>query len=397
MNRLEKVLIAGILAVLAGIILLEAGAPRPVDWSTSYSRFHKKPYGDLLVHDRLRDLFPVVRSTNASFAATAYDLDEEEAGAQAHLLISDRLLLEDYDIDWMLHRVEMGDHVLLAAEHMPPALQDTLGFALEMDQGARDTMDLRFVGDPRMAPGAFRYTRGFLPSYFTRYDTAHSTVLAVDGRSRPVLVRTRFGRGAFVLCSTPKALTNFGLLKERNATFLAGVLSALPPLPVLWNEHYKPPVAASSSPLRYVLSQRPLRWALWLALVLTVLYILVHARRQQRAIPIMPPPRNATRELVHTLGRLYHQKGDHRDLARKMIAYFREEVRAATYLRTFTDDAATYRHIAGKMGREPDEVREHFARLAEMEQRRHITANDLLTLSNELHNLRQQLHDPSHP
>ncbi len=66
-----------------------------------------------------------------------------------------------------------------------------------------------------------------------------------------------------------------------------------------------------------------MRWAWFLALTLVVLYIIVYARRQQRAIPVVAPPRNATRDLVHTIGRLYWHKGDHADLARKMIAHFK--------------------------------------------------------------------------
>src|SRR5690606_31789453 len=104
------------------------------------------------------------------------------------------------------------------------------------------------------------------------------------------------------------------------------VLSTLPSRPLVWDEFYKTGRMEARTPVRYLLSQPPLRWAWFLSLLLVVLFILVHARREQRAIPIVLPPANTTRELAHTIGRMHWHQGDHAALARSMIVSFKDEV-----------------------------------------------------------------------
>ncbi|MCB0780112.1 MAG: hypothetical protein KDC03_11365, partial [Flavobacteriales bacterium] len=66
MTRREKWTV-GLVIVLIGVLgWMEATAPEPVDWSPSWSRYHDKPYGASLVHERLTDLFPAVHTTHRS-------------------------------------------------------------------------------------------------------------------------------------------------------------------------------------------------------------------------------------------------------------------------------------------------------------------------------------------
>jgi predicted nucleic acid-binding protein len=44
-------------------------------------------------------------------------------------------------------------------------------------------------------------------------------------------------------------------------------------------------------------------------------------------IPVMARPRNDSLEFVKTIGRLYHEKRDNKNLSKKMAAYFLEHVR----------------------------------------------------------------------
>ena len=381
----------GLLLLLVGLAYLESNAPPPVDWSRSYSRYHDKPYGARLIYERLPDLFPSVRTVQEPLYDLLYMLDDTNAAPHNLIFIDNVFHADSFDTDLLLWRVEQGDHLLIAAENIRGELSDTLKLATESDFQARDTVDIRAVGDHKISTRPHRFTRGFFPSYFTRYDTARTRVLAVDGRSRPVVIQMAWGAGHITFCSAPLVLTNFNLIKDRNGEFLAGVLSTLPPLPVLWDEFGKVAHNEASTPMRYVLGQPPLKWAWFLGLFLLALFIVVRARREQRVIPVVKAPRNASRELVDTIGRLYHQRGDHADLARKMIAHFKEEVRVRTYLRTFAFDDATYDHLAAKMGLPREVVAERFGRIAALEHTRHLTQDQLLKLSSELHDLRQLL------
>jgi len=393
MSRFEKrvVLVLAILIVL--LSALEAMAPKPTDWSPSFSQYHRKPYGGQLVHERLKDLFPSVRSVHDPVAVVAQDImREEDTSTPLNLIyVNSSFGPDKLNTGLLLELVDQGNEVLIAADHIHGLLADTLHLEMARKNwlAAEDTSDIRFIGEERIAEGVFRFSRGFPGAYFTRFDTSRTRVLAVDGASHPVLLQMGWGTGRIVLCSAPLAFSNYNLLKNRNATFMAGALSVLPPNPVLWDEYYKIGRMEASTPLRYILSQPALRWAWYLTLGLVVLFMVVYARRQQRAIPIVRAPRNATRDLAHTIGRLYWHKGDHAGLAKKMIAHFKEEVRTRTYLRTFAYDESTIAHLSTKTGLTPEDLKQRMEAIRRREQANYLTETDLLALSTELHELRQ--------
>jgi hypothetical protein len=393
MTRFEKRMLWALGLLIIVLSWLEASAPQPIDWRPSFSRDHRKPFGAQLVHESLRDLFPEVRSTTEPLAARAARRISNEPIADAplnHVFVNSSLRWEREEARDLLALVELGDNAFIAAEQFVGNLADTLHVATEHKYPLGDgTSDIRFIGDDRIAPGVFRYARYFPGAYFTRFDTARTRVLAVDGSANPVLLEMVWGDGRIVLCSAPLAFTNYYLLKGVNATFLSGALSVLPPAPVLWDEHYKPGRTENTSPLRFLLGQPALRWAWAITFTLLLLYIFVFTRRQQRAIPVVQPLRNATRDLAHTIGRLYWHRGDHADLARKMITYFKEEIRSRTYLRTFAYDEPTIAHLAAKTGHDKDSITQRLALLRRYEQRVHMSEQELLELSRALHDFRQ--------
>ena len=393
MTRFEKRLLLGLGLLILVLSILEATAPKPTDWAPSYSRYHRTPYGASLVHERLKDLFPEVRTVHDAVHVLADErLNEVDIAHEpvAHVFINSHFSLDAYDTEQLLALVELGDHVFIAAESMGGQLKHDLNIDMDWKYGSSgDTSDIRFVGDHRIAQGVFHFARGFPGAFFTSYDTSRTRVLAVDGASHPVLLETTWGHGSIVLCSAPLAFTNYNLLKDANASFMAGAFSILPPYPVVWDEFYKAGRMESGSFVRFLLNTDALRWAWFTALGLIVLYILVHVRREQRAIPIIAPPRNATRDLAHTIGRLYWHKGDHAGLARKMIAHFKEDVRARTYLRTFAYDEETTAHLATKTGLTKEETTQRLQAIQRREGSRGISEKDLLQLSTELHDFRK--------
>ena len=396
MTRFEKRILLGLALLIIVLSVLEARVPQPTDWSPSYSRHHKKPLGTSLVFERLVDLFPDITEVHQPVgSAQKSNYNDEYHALEMHtpvnrIFINSYFRFEPTVAEELMTNVYMGDHVFIAAENIGGLLGDSLKVEINGSYGAAsDTGDVRCVGDQRIAAGVFRYVRGTSGSSFSRYDTLHTRVLAVNGRAEPVLLETAYGSGRFVLCSMPDAFANFNLLKNNNAEFMAGAFSVLPKWPVVWDEYYKVGRGESQTPLRYLLSQQALRWAWYIALSLILLYIAVYARRQQRAIPIVAAPLNATRELVHTIGRLYWQKGDHRDLAQKMIMHFKDDIRKRTYLRTFAYDDATTQHLAAKTGKTTEEITAFLRSIERYEKATRLSETELQQLNNELYEFRQ--------
>jgi hypothetical protein len=73
-------------------------------------------------------------------------------------------------------------------------------------------------------------------------------------------------------------------------------------------------------------------------------------RRRQRMIPPFERPKNDSLDFVKTLGQLYYDRKDHKNLATKMAAYFLEHVRSKYKLPTHTLDDVFVQALHFKSG-----------------------------------------------
>ncbi|MBK8581488.1 MAG: hypothetical protein IPL86_06480 [Flavobacteriales bacterium] len=189
----------------------------------------------------------------------------------------------------------------------------------------------------------------------------------------------------------PRAFTNYYLLKDEARPFMESAFSLLPNRPVLWDEYYKVGRDGSQTPLRYILEQPALRGAYWTAIALLLLTVLVYARRRQRAIPVVEPPRNTSREFADTMGRLYYFQGDHADIARKLSTQFKDETRRKLRLHRTTWDAETVKEIALRSGISEEELN-HAGRLMDYyADTENVSEQQLLTLNKAISSLRVRL------
>jgi hypothetical protein len=76
-----------------------------------------------------------------------------------------------------------------------------------------------------------------------------------------------------------------------------------------------------------MLKQPALRAAFYIILLLAALLLFSEIKRRQRIVPVITPLQNSSVDFVTTVGRLYLQRKDNLDLARKMTIHFKEYVR----------------------------------------------------------------------
>src|SRR5262249_2411564 len=81
-------------------------------------------------------------------------------------------------------------------------------------------------------------------------------------------------------------------------------------------------------------------------------------RRKQRIIPVIAKPRNDSLEFVKTIGRLYHEKRDNKNLAKKMAAYFLEHIRNRYKLSTNRLDDEFIMSLGRKTAQPGDNIME---------------------------------------
>ncbi len=393
-------------AMFTLLIAAQLSTPKPISWRQTFSGDDKNPYGAFVLYSRLADLFPdqTVTPTRKSiyelFTQTPnynnaiYNFGNDSLRRFLNFIIVEHSLgLDSLDTQLLLRFASAGNSVFIAASSLEGDFADTLRLKttntiwtpwLDISPDSlmpRDTLRVNFSAATAHRNTPYQFSRIFHASVFTAFDTARTAVLGVDEKNKPNFIRVQFGRGAFYLCSNHFLFTNYHVISADGADYAAKVLSHLPVQETLWDEYYKPYSSNSRSPLRFVLDNDSLRYAYYLSLVGIALFIFVEGKRRQRIIPIVTPPTNSAVEFVETVGRVYFQHGDHKNLAEKKIEYFLDSLRAHYYVNTAQLTDEFYQVLSEKSGILLDDVKKLFLRIKRIQAADSISADDLLQLT----------------
>jgi hypothetical protein len=173
------------------------------------------------------------------------------------------------------------------------------------------------------------------------------------------------------------------------------VLSVISPetKTIVWDEYYltkryyndrRSPDDRRGGWLSAMFSYPALKWALLTALFTLLLYVLLEMRRKQRYIPVVAKPRNDSLDFVKTIGRLYYDKADHKNLCRKMAAYFLEHVRNRYKLPTAELNEEFIKNLQYKSGLNEAEIRSIVLFIKEMESAPVISDHQLMYFHKQL-------------
>jgi len=180
------------------------------------------------------------------------------------------------------------------------------------------------------------------------------------------------------------AFTNIYLLAGTNNEFVSNTLSYLPQSKVYRTEYYHLGRMEAETPLRFILTTEPLKWAYYITFVSILLFMLFEAKRKQRIIPIIPPLANTTLEFVSTIGNLYYQKADHKNIAEKKIQFFLEQIRTNYYLSTNQRDDLFITSLAKKTGNSEETTRSLMKKIDQVLSSSQIDKDTLIDLNGQI-------------
>src|SRR5690606_15093403 len=286
MDRRSKIMLVLIGLVLAGIVLAELVRPRPIDWNPSYTAGDKVPFGCFVLYNELPILFP--GQTLVPVGESLYKPLSERLGnpPSSYLLINESIVLDDQETRQILDFVSQGNTVLIAAAQLGPSLADSLNISMASDYGLLEGTAVLTMTHDRFKGKEFALSRGVFNTHFTKVDSMATTVLGhitytrksyLEGQSEEVLtkanlIKTSYGKGHFVVSSTPQVYGNYYMLGG-NAEYVAHSFSYLGEGELLyWDDYKKAGRAFIESPMRFVLGQVSLKWAYYLALAGTLLF-----------------------------------------------------------------------------------------------------------------------------
>jgi hypothetical protein len=167
---------------------------------------------------------------------------------------------------------------------------------------------------------------------------------------KPDILRYEVGDGHITIHAAPLVMSNYFLLQDRNSEYMSRLWSTLPGDigHVYWNSYFKH--RAEHSDFGILWRHPATKWALWLSIITLILYVLLELKRRQQPIPVVAPLTNTSVSFVETVGRLYYNKGNHRNLAEKMTQHFLEYVRTHYYLNTSQLNDTFTQNLAAKSG-----------------------------------------------
>jgi len=334
----------------------------------------KIPYGTYVAYTSLEHIFPKASVyTNSKEPGLWDSLSYNESG-QALIAIAGKFNADEDEMKQIIRFIEKGNDVFVSARTISYWASDFLNCSVNSSFSSEytdekikreDSLSVYLNTPPFEKLAKYSYPGKKLDAYFSKTDKKTTEVLGEDDLGRPNFVRLQAGKGNLYIHLAPLAFSNYFLLKNENISYYEKALSVIGPdtRKVVWDEYYLSKRMYNEDSQKKngwfsVLSRYPaLKAALLTAIFALLLYVLLEMRRKQRYIPVVKKPRNDSMDFVKTIGRLYFDKGDHKNLCRKMSAYFLEHVRNKYKLLTGTLDEEFIKKLQYKSGAEEHEVR----------------------------------------
>ena len=369
-----------ILAVLfaaAIIILLATGnnkKNRKLDERITLRRQDKIPYGTYVAFRNLSYLFPKAAIYTSRLEPGYWDSLSMTDSRQAFIAITGNFYADEYEMKKLIDFAAAGNDVFISAGSISYDVREMIvnkGNSAALTQypgtGVADLLSDSLVVSLNRPPfdtkNRYTYPGKKFSMYFSELDTTVAEICGEDNRGRPDFIHLRAGKGNFYLHVAPLAFSNYFLLHKNNIDYFEKALSVINPevTKIVWDEYYLAKNSSAGEKKKSwisVLFRYPaMRAALLTAIFTLLLYAFLEIRRKQRYIPVVAKPKNDSLDFVKTIGRLYYDKGDHKNLCRKMGAYFLEHVRSRYKLLTGTLDDEFIKALQYKSGAEESTIR----------------------------------------
>ena len=372
------------LAALVGLyFLLLYFMPQKFNWFVTLYQKDRDPFGTYVFKSLIDNSWLTQVNTSNK---TLYELNE--LSDPNLLALCEEFKLAQSEMESLLNLVTDGKTVIISAHQMDTVFTDSLGlkinhlsFHFYLDKiWGEDSLGVKFVLAPFDTIKTYWLPNQLLAQYFESFDPSTTDVIAENTHGKPVLLKVRYGKGNLLLSSTPLAFTNFSMLRSDNHAFVAGILSHLKSGSLHWTEYYQLGRMEASTPLRYVLSEPSLKWALYILMITILVSMVFEVKRAQRVIPVISPLQNETLDFVKTISRLYYQKKDHKDLAVKKMLHFTDHLKQKLHIDINDEISEVISKVAAKTGSDEREVTLLFDQMNHISNASYISAKELKLL-----------------
>lgn len=375
--RLYGIIFIVLLVILA---LLELNKTQLTDWRKYYDIDKKSPFG-LYVFDKEVDNLLSNQVTKPAISPYEYYKGKEK---EPHNILIVQSPIDDESWKRILNNVAGGSDAMIISTYTSNFISDTLGlYHTIISYGETSTLKLT---DKKFTADSIVLNKLPNRTGFRRIRKSHEILgKEVGEKEYANFIKVKHGKGTIYLHSEPLILTNYYLLESDNSRYVESVFSYLPNRETVWFSRANKQVAESSSPMRFILSNPPLRYAWWVFLGGLLLFVIFNAKRKQRIVPVIEPLENTTVEFVKSIGNLYLQEGNPHDMMAKKAQYFLHHVRTEFLIDTQLLDDKFIRDLHLKTGKSKSKIKDAtiFIRKG-LNPNARVTEDDLIKMNNLL-------------
>lgn len=372
-------------------------------------RKDKIPYGTYYARENIHRIFPDAAVYNNKLSPDPNTkgslnnlIEYGDHTRTCYLIIADKVIPDQQEIEGLFNLVQKGAHIFISGFSIDSDLLDSLQVKAYLYSGLfndHDSLTVKIYDPVSWKETSYTYPGKALDNHFSIIDSSITTVLGKDefGKANYIKIAYESG-GAFYIHLAPMALSNFFLLHKQNKTYYDQVMSWLPSNAevVRWDDYFRNSTKGDNkdgnnfkSPYDALnwLSKQPGLWtAVWLLLLLLLIVYLFESKRKQRIIPVIVPLKNASVDFVKTIGRMYFQRKDNKDLAHKMTVHFLAHVRNRYNLRMAVTDEDFVKKLAFKSGYDQQAIQALVYDLRYAQDVHQVSDLELLELNHKLEN-----------
>lgn len=376
--RLYGIIFIVLLVILA---LLELNKTQLTDWRKNYDVNKKSPFGLYVFNEEVDNL---LSNQVTKTAISPYAFYKEKKKEPHNILIIQSAIDEE---SWknILYNVARGSNAMIFSTYTSHIISDSLGFYQTTisynDSNTLKLTDKKFINDSIILDKL--PNRSGFKNMYESHEILGKEV--ENNKEYANFIKIIHGDGNIYFHSEPLILTNYYLLENDNNHYIESVFSYLPNRETVWFTNANRHEASSSSPLRFILSNPPLRYAWWLFLGGLLLFAIFNAKRKQRIVPVIEPLENTTVEFVKSIGNLYLQEGNPHDMMAKKAQYFLHHVRTEFFINTQVLDDSFIRSLQLKTGKSKRKIKEAtmFIKIG-LNPNARVSTDDLIKMNNLL-------------
>jgi hypothetical protein len=367
-----------------------------MDERISLRQKDKIPYGYYAVRNLLPSLFPRSPIYSDKHSPGNWDSISFASADQAVILTAVYFNADDNELKEILEFVQKGNYVFLITKSLSYNASQYLGLNnnnISTEGGllteSSDSLELSLSLPPFEYDQKYIYPGRRFASYFTTIDSTKALVLGRNGTGKPNFIQLKSGGGALFLHTAPLAFSNYFVLHKKNIAYFEQAFSIIPEKvkKVLWNDYY---LTKRNLPqkepnwLSVLFRYEAFKWAMITTIAAILIYIFLEMRRKQRMIPIRTVLRNDSLDFVQTIGRLYYDQKDHKDLSKKMFVFFMDHIRTRYKISTDIPDSSFINALHIKSGYALSEVKNLVDSIEYVNRSRQITEKEVIKFYEQL-------------